>query len=73
MNMQEIRKLARRYGVKSSRLSKIKLVQTIQHTEGNFDCFATAKDGYCDQVCCLWRSDCFESAKKLTQYIISLP
>jgi len=67
MNMQEIRSLAKHYGVKASRLSKIKLVKAIQHSEGNFDCFATATNGYCDQVGCLWRSDCFESAKKVKQ------
>ena len=67
MNMQEIRSLAKRYGVKSSRLSKVKLVQAIQHTEGNFDCFATATDQYCDQLNCMWRADCFELAKKLKQ------
>ena len=63
MNMQEIRSLAKHYGVKPARLSKVELVQAIQHKEGNFDCFATATQGYCDQLDCLWRADCFASAK----------
>jgi hypothetical protein len=67
MNMQEIRSLAKHCGVKTSRLSKIELVQAIQNSEGNFDCFATAVEGYCDQVGCLWRADCFDSAKKMKQ------
>jgi hypothetical protein len=67
MNMQEIRSLAKHRGVKSSRLSKIELVQAIQNSEGNFDCFATAADGYCDQPDCRCRVDCFDSAKKLKQ------
>jgi len=65
MNMQEIRGLAKQYGVKYSRLTKVKLVQAIQHSEGNFDCFASATDGLCDQTECMWREDCFESAKLL--------
>ena len=67
MKMQEIRDIAKQYGVKASRMNKVQLVQAIQHTEGNFDCFATAVDGYCDQPGCLWRADCFESAKKRRQ------
>lgn len=67
MNMQQIRGIAKRYDIKSSRLSKISLVKAIQHSEGSFDCFATATDGYCDQANCLWRADCFESAKKSKQ------
>ena len=67
MNMQEIRDIARCYGVKSGRLSKVRLIHAIQQVEGNFDCFATAGDGYCDRDDCLWRADCFEAAKKLKQ------
>jgi len=67
MNMQEIRDIARNHGVKTSRLSKVRLVQAIQQVEGNFDCFATAVAGVCDQLDCRWRADCFESAKKSKQ------
>ena len=65
MNMQEIRVLAKDHGIKSSRMSKVNLIKTIQLTEGNFGCFATATNGECDQVQCLWRDDCFTAAKKL--------
>lgn len=64
MNMQEIRVLAKNLGVKTSRLSKVNLVKTIQQAEGNFDCFSTAVDAFCDRDDCLWRSDCFDSAVK---------
>jgi len=64
MNMQEIRSIAKQHGVKAARLTKIKLIQAIQRDEGNFDCFATARDGYCDQDGCLWRADCFAAAKE---------
>ena len=26
--------------------------------EGNFDCFGSAYEGYCDQYDCSWREDC---------------
>ena len=65
MKMQEIRVMAKDFGIKSSNMSKVQLIQTIQHSEGNFNCFASAVDGECDQLKCLWRDDCFASAKKL--------
>ena len=64
MNLQEIRVLAKDYGIKISGLNKMKLIQTIQLTEGNFDCFASAKNAQCDQMKCIWRNDCFAAAKK---------
>ena len=64
MNMQEIRGLARQYGIKPSHMSKMNLVRAIQQSEKNFECYATATDGYCDQENCLWRADCFADAKK---------
>ena len=65
MQMQEIRNVAKSLGIKTSRLSKVELVRQIQIAEGNFECFATAVDGYCDREDCSWRDDCFASAKKL--------
>ena len=67
MNMQEIRAIAQDHGVRSARLSKLNLIHEIQRVEGNFDCFATASEGYCDQQGCIWRSDCFTAAKKQKQ------
>lgn len=58
MNMQEIRKIAHRAGVKPAKLNKAALIRAIQKGEGNFDCFGTARSGYCDQTACLWRADC---------------
>lgn len=64
MNMQEIKVIAGSYGIKPGKLKKVDLVQSIQQAEGNFSCFATAVDGVCDQVECVWRKDCFLLAKK---------
>lgn len=65
MNMQEIRLIAKEFGIKTSRMTKLDLIQTIQSSEGNFTCFASAKEGECDQLNCTWRKDCFAAAKKL--------
>ncbi len=65
MNIQEIRGIAKKFGIKTSRMSKAGLIQAIQLSEGNFNCFASAVDGECDQLKCMWRDDCFKAAKKL--------
>ncbi len=64
MKMEEVRSIAKSHSIKPEHLSKTELIRTIQAEEGNFDCFATAYDGECDQVNCIWREDCFESAHK---------
>ena len=64
MNVQEIRQIAIQIGVKPGKMDKTRLVRTIQLQEGNFDCFASAVDGECDQVDCLWRRDCFAIAAR---------
>lgn len=64
MNMQDIRKIAKQNGLKTGKLNKISLVKKIQTVEGNFDCFASAKNDYCDQSNCIWQKDCFNLAKK---------
>lgn len=64
MHINTIRAKARDLGLKTGRIGKIDLVRNIQQAEGNFDCFATAFDGICDQGSCLWRDECFAQAKK---------
>ncbi len=58
MNMQQIRDIAQQHGIKPGKLAKDDLIHTIQLQEGNFDCFGSARAGECDQLGCLWRSDC---------------
>lgn len=58
MRLSEVEKKAKNLGIKDTwRLSKKDLIKTIQRTEGNTACFATARN-YCDQLICCWRSDC---------------
>ncbi len=64
MKMDDIRSLARTIGIKPGKLNKTNLVRNIQRLEGNFECFATDKDGTCDQQGCIWREDCSFVAKR---------
>ena len=58
MHIQTIRSIAKKLGISSAKVSKPELIRAIQRAEGNFDCFDTASDGYCDQYDCFWREDC---------------
>ena len=62
MQVSKIKEIAKEYGVKPGKLKKGDIIRLIQKAEGNFDCFATPTDGYCDQDTCLWRSDCMKAA-----------
>jgi hypothetical protein len=64
MNLNEPRSLAKTYGIRSNTLSKVQLIKSIQISQGNFDCFATAYEGECDQKGCCWREDCFDAARQ---------
>ena len=62
MKIQRVREIARNQGLEPGKAEKIELIRAIQIKEGNFDCFATAYDGVCDQIGCQWREDCFAAA-----------
>lgn len=62
MKLEDIRTIAKSRSIKPNHLSKTELIKSIQTDEGNFDCFATANNGECDQADCLWREDCFDAA-----------
>jgi len=67
MKIQSVREIAKLHGIAPRKLGKIELIRTLQREEGNFDCFATAYSGYCDQADCLWREDCFTLSKRRAQ------
>lgn len=58
MKIQKIRSIAKEAGVNSARRSKGEIIRAIQEAEGNFPCFGTARDGFCDREDCMWREDC---------------
>ncbi|MDP1633619.1 MAG: SAP domain-containing protein [Gallionellaceae bacterium] len=64
MKLEDVRSIAKSRGIHPAKLSKLKLIRTLQIGEGNFDCFATTASGECDRWDCMWRADCFEAAKK---------
>jgi len=66
MNMQQIRTIARNISLKPGKKTKAALIHSIQASEGNFDCFATAVSGYCDQGSCIWRDDCLSLSQQKT-------
>ena len=64
MNMREIRQMAREKGAMVGNMTKVDAVRMIQLTEGNFDCFAKAASGQCDQGECMFREDCLKLSMK---------
>jgi len=58
MQIQAIRTIAKAQGISTHKLDKPALIRAIQRQEGNFDCFGSAANGFCDQGLCLWRKDC---------------
>lgn len=64
MNMQEVRSIAKTRSIDVAGLNKMEIIHKVQRQEGNFDCFATAYNGVCDQLGCAWRKDCFEASRE---------
>lgn len=64
MKLDQVRVVAKSLGVNPGKLAKAELIKSIQLAEGNFDCFASAMNGECNQMSCVWRDDCFESARR---------
>ena len=58
MKYKEIKTIAEKRGIASAGIAKDDLIRAIQRAEGNFDCYGSAVNGYCDQEGCLWREDC---------------
>jgi hypothetical protein len=64
MKLAEVCVIAKSKKINPGKLSKTELIKVIQSNEGNFDCFASANTGECDQAGCSWREDCFQAARK---------
>ena len=62
MTQNQVKAIANFHQIKTSGLSKLTMIHAIQKNEGNFDCYATACKGECDQMGCMWREDCFDDA-----------
>jgi len=63
MKAEEVRSIARSHQIGIKGLSKANMIREIQRHEGNFDCYASAFSGDCDQSDCRWRKDCLTESK----------
>lgn len=63
MDIAKIRSIAESQNIDPGQLSKTALIKSIQSGEGNFDCYASAYAGECDQFDCSWREDCFDASR----------
>ncbi len=64
MKMGEIMVRAKELNIKGFGMKRDELIRSIQRAEGNFDCFGTAADGYCDQEACSYRALCLNGEAK---------
>jgi hypothetical protein len=58
MQMKKIKEIARRNSVTPGSMGRTELIRAIQRAEGNPDCFATMRVNDCNEVNCLWLTDC---------------
>jgi hypothetical protein len=63
MKFAEVRDMAKGMGIKTGRVSKTKLIRSIQEAESNIPCFGTDRIYSCGELGCLWRDDCQNSNK----------
>jgi len=67
VKMQDVRALGRKNGLRFGvGVTKVEAIRAIQRAEGNFDCFARAGSGYCDQLSCLFRTECLLLSQPLS-------
>lgn len=65
MEISNVHRIALLHGIETDNLFKHEVIKAIQTTEGNFDCYGTARSGECDQGGCAWLGDCFEVSTQL--------
>ena len=71
MNMVDIRKMAKSFGIKHTKMNKVDLIRSIQHEEGNPGCYQTNASVTCSQERCCWRdSRVLEIASKPDDWVL---
>jgi hypothetical protein len=58
MNINEIKSMAKKNGVKTGKMQKAEIIRAIQRAENNFDCYGTDRVQNCNEQKCLWLADC---------------
>ncbi|NVM57961.1 MAG: SAP domain-containing protein [Desulfobacterales bacterium] len=61
MRFQDIQRMAKAMDINTYRMKKTDIIQAIQRKENNIDCYGTNRVESCEEVGCLWRSDCLSS------------
>jgi hypothetical protein len=56
--LQEVRTIARIMRIDTRNVTLTELVRAIQRTEGNIDCYMSARVLTCSEKSCLWREYC---------------
>ena len=64
MKFNEIQKMAKGMGINTFKMKKIDMIQAIQRSENNIECFGTSRVEYCEELTCLWRDDCLPLSEK---------
>ena len=64
VKFNEIQKMAKGMGINTFKMKKIDIIQAIQCTENNIECFGTSRVEYCEEITCLWRDDCLSLNEK---------
>ena len=58
MRLEEIQKMAKGMGIRSLKMKKAHLIRAIQTAENNIECYGTKRVENCQEMACLWKSDC---------------
>lgn len=58
MELGQVKEMAKKHSIKTSKTNKADLIRAIQTAEGNVACFASGRASQCGQNSCLWRGDC---------------
>lgn len=65
MPIKELREKAKNLGIAvKAGWRKVQIIKAIQRAEGNFDCFGTATEGFCDRFDCCFVGDCLDYGRK---------
>lgn len=58
MRFQDIRKMAKSMDVNTYGMKKTDVIHAIQESENNIECYGTERVDTCQELECLWKSDC---------------
>ena len=58
MRFQDVRKMAKGMCIYTYSMKKADIIRAIQGAENNIECYGTERVDTCQELGCLWRSDC---------------